>query len=44
MALVVNAPFFFPGLYYQNLITDFISGGKVATGKAESLAFKTIPP
>jgi len=31
-------------MYYLNLITEFISGGKVATGKAESLAFKIIPP
>jgi len=33
-------PFSFPGMYYQNLITEFISGEKVATGKAESLALK----
>jgi hypothetical protein len=33
-------PFFSPGMYHQNLITEFISGGKMATGKAESLALK----
>jgi hypothetical protein len=34
---------FLSGMYYQILIKEHISGGKVATGKAEHLAFLTFP-